>query len=161
MHGEILALYQAMHADLVRLAVLVAPEDGYAEDLVQETFVRVYKSWRRVRRASNVEAYLRRTLVNLAHARGRRIAVARRTRPDPMVDERSAEDGVVRRSDCETVIAALKVLSARQRECLVLRHYEHLTEREIAETLGISVGSVRTHIARGTKALQQTLGGAR
>ena len=59
------------------------------------------------------------------------------------------------------VIDCLRRLPARQRECLVLRHYSDMTETEIAATLGISVGSVRTHIKRGTAMLQRRLGALR
>lgn len=157
-HHQVVELYAAHHTSLVRLAALVAPEDGMAEDLVQEAFVRLYKSWRRIREPEKVPAYLRATIVNLARGRGRRMAVAWRNRPAPPDDAASAEDGALRREGQQVVIEALRKLPGRQRECLVLRYYQGLTESEIAETLGIGIGSVRTHTSRGMTALEKILG---
>lgn len=157
-HRQVVELYAAHHTSLVRLAALVAPEDGMAEDLVQEAFVRLYKSWRRIREPEKVPAYLRATVVNLARGRGRRISVAWRNRPAPSPDAASAEEGALRHETQDEVIAQLRRLPTRQRECLVLRYYQGLTESEIAESLGISVGSVRTHTSRGMAALGRQLG---
>lgn len=157
-HRQVVELYAAHHTNLVRLAALVAPEDGMAEDLVQEAFVRLYKSWRRIREPEKVPAYLRATVVNLARGRGRRMSVATRNRPPAPPDASSAEEGALRRENQDEVIGALRTLPARQRECLVLRYYQGLTESEIAATLGISVGSVRTHTSRGMASLQKQMG---
>lgn len=156
-HAEVIQLYQAHHASLVRLAALMAPEDGMAEDLVQEAFVRLYKGWRRIREPEKVPAYLRATVVNLARGRGRRISTARRNRPAPPADAASAEDAAMRGEVGREVVAELRRLPTRQRECLVLRYYQGLGESEIAQTLGISVGSVRTHTSRGMAALKSHL----
>ena len=59
------------------------------------------------------------------------------------------------------VMAALAALSDRQRSAIVLRHWLRMTEGEIAEAMGCSVGSVRTHVARAYKALAIRLGGLR
>jgi len=63
----------------------------------------------------------------------------------------------MRNDSREQVISALRQLSDRQRACLVLRHYEDRTETEIADILGISVGSVRTHVHRGMQSLERIL----
>ena len=59
--------------------------------------------------------------------------------------------------DHSDVVAALRRLPVRQRECLVLRYYLDLSEAEIAAALGISTGSVKTHSHRGLAALEKTL----
>ena len=64
------------------------------------------------------------------------------------------------RLDNAEVVQALQSLSRRQRECLVLRYFEGYSESEIADTLGISIGSARTHVHRGTNALRAAMGGA-
>jgi RNA polymerase sigma-70 factor (sigma-E family) len=158
-HAQVVELYEANHDGLLRFASLMAPEDGMAEDLVQEAFVRLYKSWGRIRDPQKVPAYLRSTVANLARGRGRRLGVAQRNRPAPGPDASSAEEGALRDESRNEVVAMLRTLPARQRECLVLRYYEGLNETEIAKTLGISVGSVRTHTSRGMAAMQQRLGG--
>lgn len=157
-HRHVVELYVAHHESLVRLAALVAPEDGMAEDLVQEAFVRLYKSWRRIREPEKAPAYLKATIVNLARGRGRRMSVALRHQPAASPDAASAEDGALRHESQHEVIEQLRRLPTRQRECLVLRYYEGLTESEIAHTLSISVGSVRTHTSRGMAALERQLG---
>ena len=158
-HRTVIELYRAHHLNLVRLAALVAPEDGMAEDLVQEAFVRLYKAWPRIRETEKVSAYLRATVVNLARGRGRRITTARRHVPGPPADSASAEDVAMRSQAGSEIVGELRRLPARQRECLVLRYFEGLREGEIAATLGISLGSVRTHTTRGMAALRAHLVG--
>ncbi len=157
-HQQVLELYDAHHDALLRFAALVAPEDGMAEDLVQEAFVRLYKSWRRIREPEKVPAYLRATVANLARGRGRRLSVAQRHRPSIPPNAMSAEEGALRTETANEVVERLRRLPPRQRECLVLRYYQGLTESEIARTLGISIGSVRTHTTRGMAAMSTSLG---
>lgn len=156
-HAQILAVYREHHAALVRFASLVAPADGMAEDLVQDAVVRLYRTWSRIDDPARAPAWLRTTILNQARGRGRRLGVARRLRPDPRPDVASAEDRAMHAQRRDRVVACLRRLPPRQRECLVLRHYEGLTESGIADALGISVGSVRTHTTRGTAALRQML----
>jgi RNA polymerase sigma factor (sigma-70 family) len=68
-----------------------------------------------------------------------------------------ADHDVVLREDQREVLAALATLPLRQRQCVVLRFYEDLTEVQIAETLGISQGSVKTHLHRAMQALTERL----
>ncbi len=157
-HEQVVELYDTHHDALVRFAALVAPEDSMAEDLVQEAFVRLYRSWRRIREPDKVPAYLRSTVANLARGRGRRLSVAQRHRPSLPPNAASAEEGALRTETSNEVVAQLRHLPARQRECLVLRYYQGLTESEIAATLGISIGSVRTHISRGMAAMTILMG---
>jgi RNA polymerase sigma-70 factor (sigma-E family) len=157
-HQEIIDLYATHHDALVRFAALMAPEDGMAEDLVQEAFVRLYKSWRKIREPEKVPAYLRSTVANLARGRGRRISTARKHQPAAAPDAASAEEGAMRSETQAEVVRLLRTLPDRQRQCLVLRYYEGQTESEIAATLGISIGSVRTHTSRGMAALGNHLG---
>ncbi len=156
-HDEVLEVYRAHHSDLVRFASFVAPEGGMAEDLVHEAFVKLYGAWRRIDDPTKVGAYLRTTVLNLARGRARHLGVVRRNRPDPRPDTASAEWSAMRTDSRDNVVAALRRLSDRQRACLVLRHYEDRSESEIAEILGISIGSVRTHVHRGMESLSRLL----
>lgn len=160
-HDTILRAYRDHHRDLLRFAALVAPEDSQPEDLVQDAFVRLYRSWAKVTDHDRLGGYLRITVLNLARGRGRRLGVARRNRGDAPPDEVSAEHHALGRMVRSDVVAALRALSRRQRECLVLRYFEGYTESEIADALGISVGSARTHVHRGTETLRTSLGGVR
>lgn len=157
-HDTILQAYNAYRRELLRFATLVAPQDGVAEDLVQEAFVRLYKSWSKVDDQSKVAGYLRVTVLNLARGRGRRLGVARRHRQAALPDVASAEAHALDRIGADALVAALRELPRRQRECLVLRYFEGCGESEIAEALGISVGSARTHVHRGTRSLRKLLG---
>jgi RNA polymerase sigma-70 factor (sigma-E family) len=157
----VVGLYGTEYASLVRLAHLVAHDPAVAEDIVQEAFVKLYGAWGKVRDPARAPAYLRTTVVNLARGRARHHQVTLRRRPPAAADATSAEEGVLSRERTDAVLDALRALPARQRECLVLRHYLDQTESEIAATLGISVGSVRTHVRRGMEALERRLGGLR
>jgi len=113
------------------------------------------------RRLGHVErpvAYLRTTVVNLSRSRLRRRLVARRHPGLVERDAPAADERVGLRDDQRAVITALQRLPRRQREVLVLRYWSELSEDEIAATLGISNGSVKTHAHRGMAALEQELG---
>jgi RNA polymerase sigma-70 factor (sigma-E family) len=150
------ALHREHYRSLVRLACVLLDELGAGEEVVQEAFVRVYRSWGQV---DQPLTYLRATVLNLSRSRMRRRLVARR-RVEPVVrPAMSAEEHVVLLSDQQEVLDAVRTLPRRQRECLVLRYYLELSEAEIASTLGISNGSVKSHSHRGLKALATRLEG--
>jgi RNA polymerase sigma-70 factor (sigma-E family) len=142
---------------LVRLAVLLTDDRGTAEELVQEAFLLMHKASGRIRDPKTAPAYLRTTVVNLARSRLRRVRIVRRTAPPLDVAVSSPEDSLVLREDHREVLAALALLPRRQRECVVLRYYLDLSEAEIARTLGISTGSVKSHSHRALAALESTL----
>jgi len=147
-------LHRQHYPGLVRLACLLLDEQGAGEEVVQEAFVRVYRSWSRVEQPLT---YLRSTVMNLARSRMRRRLVARR-RVEPMAAAgMSPEEHAVLLDDHQEVLDALRTLPRRQRECLVLRYYLDLSESEIASTLGISNGSVKSHSSRGLAAVARRL----
>lgn len=150
-------LYVAHYRSLVRLAWLLLGDRGSAEDAAQDAFVQLHRSWDRLRDPSAAPAYLRSTVVNLARSRLRRRLVARRHAPVPFPNAASAEEGAAGREDEREVLAVLRALPRRQRECLALRYYLDLSEAEIAATLGISTGSVKSHSHRGMAALASKL----
>ncbi|MCF2531696.1 SigE family RNA polymerase sigma factor [Yinghuangia soli] len=126
---------------------------GRAEDLVQEALVRLWKVWPKLR-TEQPEAYIRRILVNLAISSGRRRWWGERATakmPDIAVD---GPGGQV--EDRDIMRRALAGLSARQRVVVVLRYAHDLPETEVAELLGCSVGTVKTHASRGLEALRSS-----
>ena len=153
-------LFNAHYRSLVRLAVLLLHDQGAAEEVAQDAFVALHTRWRRLREADKGLAYLRACVVNKSRSALRhRVVVdrhARSVRPRP--DEPSAEAGALGALDRVAVVAALQALPARQREALVLRYYLDLSEAEIAETMGVSRGAVKSHTSRGMAALRATLG---
>lgn len=159
---DVSALHQAHWPGLWRLAVLLTSDGEVAEDLVQEAFARLLRvSGRRRGPDPGTEvAYLRRTVVNLSNSRFRHLGVARRHAPSLVADgdHPSAEAEAGTSADGRRVRAAVAALPARQRACTVLHYFEGLTDAEVAAVLGISNGSVKTHLHRARAALAAALG---
>jgi RNA polymerase sigma-70 factor (sigma-E family) len=150
-------LYTAHYRKLVRLAMMLLDDVGRAEEVVQDAYVKMHRSWRRIREPKAAEAYLRVTVVNLARSRLRRRLVAQKHAPKPMPDAPSAEYGALEILERERVTSVLRSLPQRQRECLMLRYYADLTETQIAATLGITAGAVKTHCFRGMATMRARL----
>jgi len=150
-------LFRDHYHSLVRLACLLLDERGAGEEVVQDAFVKLHGSADRIENPAAAPAYLRSIVMNLARSRMRRRLVAHRHRPARSGDSPAAEEGALLREDQREVLDALRALPARQRACLALRYYGDLTEAEIAATLGISRGSVKTHVSRGMTTLASKL----
>ncbi|MBF9127496.1 SigE family RNA polymerase sigma factor [Plantactinospora sp. S1510] len=137
---------------LRRLAYSLCGDWHTAEDLVQATFVRLYRNWPRIRTES-VDAYSRRILVNafLSNRHRRRWEAVT---PDPPERSTDGVDVAVR----VAVRRALAQLSPRQRAAVVLRYLEDLPVAEVATLLGISEGTVKSQTARGIQSMRGTLG---
>lgn len=152
-------LYAAHFARLLRVAVLLLRDRGLAEDVVQDCFVEVYRRWDALDRPGFQPAgYLRAAVVNRSRSALRHRAVVDRHATTVVEPAPAADHEVHARERRDTVLEALAALPRRQREVLVLRHYLDLSEREIAETLGIAQGSVKSHASRGAAALRTRLG---
>ena len=154
----VVRLFEHEGRSLVRLARLFVDDRNAAEDLVQEGFIRLARNAHRIRDEAKAAAYLRSIVLNLARDHNRRGLVSLRHHL-PFDDARaSTEDDIVLRDDQREVIEALRDLPHRQRDCLVLRYYEELGIDDIAETLGISRNSVKTHLKRALSAMGTRLG---
>jgi RNA polymerase sigma-70 factor (sigma-E family) len=154
------ALFRQYHAELVRLAVLLVRDQQTAEDVVQDVFLHIRRD--RLPRPESSLAYLRAAVLNGCRSVLRRRAIARRLgrghgAPAEMAWHESAEHAAIRAEERREVLAALAALPARRREVLVLRYYLGLSEAEIASTLGISRGAVKSSAARGITALARAL----
>ncbi|MFD9301503.1 SigE family RNA polymerase sigma factor [Streptomyces sp. NPDC060048] len=153
-------LYHAHRLRLVRLAVLLVDDLGTAEDVVQDAFTALYRRHgERITEVDNALGYLRTAVVNTARSVLRRRRTARAWTPPSPADVPSAEASVVLDEAHREVLAALGRLTARRRQVLVLRYWADLSEAEIAETLGISRGSVKSNASRGLDALERILEG--
>jgi len=150
-------LYIVHYATLVRLAGLLLRDRDAAEEVVQDAFVAMHGTWRRLRDPEAGLAYLRRSVVNRSRSALRRRRTAEKYAPEPLTDTASAEHGAMSRLDHDDLLAAMRHLPRRQREVLVLRYYLDLTETDIAATLGITRGSVKSHTSRGMAALRTAL----
>jgi RNA polymerase sigma-70 factor (sigma-E family) len=150
-------LFRAHYLSLVRLACLLLDERGAGEEVVQDAFVRLHGTAHRIRDADAAPAYLRSIDLNLARSRMRRRLIALRRQPRPSPDAAPVEEVAILHEDQREVLSALRSLPPRQRECLALRYFAELSEADIAATLGISTGSVKTHTSRGLAALTSKL----
>jgi RNA polymerase sigma-70 factor (sigma-E family) len=142
---------------LLRTAYLLTGNAQNAEELVQDTLVRLYPKWERVEDADVPLAYVRRSLAN-GYINHRRRA-ARREFAYEIVPERiDPHDAVNQLADRDEIWAGLRDLPDRQRAALVLRFFEDLTDEESAAALGCRVGTIRSLVSRGLAALREQLG---
>jgi len=158
-------LYQAHWNRLVRLAWLLLHDQLAAEDVVQDAFVATHRSWKSIRDGGRVVGYLHTAVVNGCRSVQRHNVVVDRHNVREAASANapgggghgSAETQALDAVDRDTVLDALRALPPRQREVLVLRYYLDLSEAQIAHTLDISPGAVKTHAHRGLAALRRTI----
>jgi len=150
-------LYSLHYRALVRLAALLVRDTPTAEEVVQDAFVKMHGGWQRLRDADKALAYLRQSVVNGARSVLRHRSVVDKNLQKAPPDMPSAEHGALVLLERSAVVKALRGLPERQREAIVLRYYADLSEAEIADTMGISRGAVKSHTARGMASLRAAL----
>jgi RNA polymerase sigma-70 factor (sigma-E family) len=152
------ALFDAEFASLVGLARQLVDSRAEAEEVVQDAFARLYVALGRLRSPDKAAAYLRATTLNLCRSRLRRRRVAR-LRPDPGPERPATgvDDDAVDASLAPRVRAAVAKLPRRQMDCVLLRYYAGLSDAEIAATLGIALGTVKTSLHRARNELARRL----
>ena len=149
------AFVDARSSALLRTAWMLTGDGQLAEDLLQAALARTWPHWRRVR-DGQPEAYVRRVMVNLQAAWWRR-----RWRGEQPSDD--VPDGLVGGDPFAAVderlllTAALRALPLRQRQVVVLRYYEDLSEHEVAAVMGCSAGTVKSQAAKGLAKLRVAL----
>ena len=142
----------------MRTAYLIVWDLPEAEDLVQETLLKVARRWHRVRRMEHPVAYARRILVNLALS-----GADRRARSPARAHRRSAPRSRPRHRAADAIdthdelMRALAALPPRQRTVLVLRYFLDLPEAEVAAAMKCSLGTVKSTASRGLARLEQTM----
>ena len=136
---------------LLRFAHVLTVDRQLAEDLTQETLIRVGLAWRRVRRDGNPVGYANRTMVaTFLNSR-------RRPPPVPGLDAAAGgapDPALARVEDAAEVRARLAALPERQRAAVALRYLLGLDDEDIAELLGCRPGTVRAHVSRGLATLR-------
>ncbi len=145
--------------DLGRMAFLLTGEAEAADDLVADALLAAWERWSAVQSADNPRAYVRRIVVNLAAGRVRRL-VRHRSKVrllSPTVDHTAHLPDIGARVD---VLEALGSLPNRQRECIVLRYGMDMSEADVAEVLGVGVGTVKSQTSKGAAQLRGLLGRA-
>ena len=146
--------FRAMIGRVIHTVGRVERDPGLAEDAAVEAMARAHLHWHRIGADPHREAWVLRVAVNAAIDQGRRNRRRRElteSAPLPV----STDEGVV---DQVWVADKLRRLPRRQREAIVLRYLADLPERDVAEAMGISVGSVKVHVHRGLRALGASMG---
>ena len=155
-----ISIYRADYLALVRLAVGFVGDRETAEDLVQDTFLRVEAKWPQIRDVDAASRYLRTSVVNAARDVLRRRRISRRLPWTTPTQSPGADETLLGQEDRSTVRSAVSRLPTRQREVITLRYLAELSIVETARTLGISEAAVKTSTRRALSALAQTLGEA-
>jgi RNA polymerase sigma-70 factor (sigma-E family) len=149
----------ARSGTLLRTAYLLVGDRHRAEDLLQTALVKTFVKWSSIHDVGALEGYVRRTMVTTATSwwRGRPYRERPVDRLPDHAPEHAADGGPDARFEHDAMWTHLRTLPVKQRAVLVLRYYEGLTEAEIADVLGISRGTVKSHASRGLAALRQRL----
>ncbi|WP_240037499.1 SigE family RNA polymerase sigma factor [Glycomyces paridis] len=150
--GEFEDFVRARSGALCAAAFLLTGDRGLAEDLVQDALARTWRSWKRLHRTANAEAYTRRTMYHLHVSRWRRRKVA-----EIATDAVPEPDGVDGEADTAlrlAVHAALLSLPAKQRAAIVVRYFEDQTEASAAAILDCPVTALRSRVQRGLRRLR-------
>jgi RNA polymerase sigma-70 factor (sigma-E family) len=153
-------LYGTHRLAMVRLAALLVDDVETAEDVAQDAFAALHRAWPTLDSQDAGLAYLRTCVVNGSRSVLRRRRTVRRSpRPDEAsltVD--SADSGALIADEHRAVLAAIRTLPARQREVIMLRYWSELSEADIAATLGISIGAVKSTASRAREAIARSIG---
>jgi RNA polymerase sigma-70 factor (sigma-E family) len=137
---------------LLRTATVLAGDYVEAEDLLQAALAKTYLAWDRINDRAAVDGYVRRAMVNtrISWWRRRKLEIYPTDQlPDLPVDDHTAE------SDLRDALGrALQRLPERQRLAVMMRYYEDMSETEIAEALGVTVGTVKSTVSRAVAKLR-------
>ena len=156
----VVRLFQTEGRSLVRLARLFVDDRDAAEDIVQEAFLRLARHAGRIDAVERAPAYLRSIVLNLARDHNRRglVSLRHHATTGRDIDVRDdTGDQLVRSEEHARVLNAVRLLPARQRDCVTLRYFEEYPIDRIASTLGLSANSVKTHLKRAMAALDRSL----
>jgi RNA polymerase sigma-70 factor (ECF subfamily) len=148
------AFYEANHSSLFGTLCLVTGSTAEAEELMQETFLKIWERWDRVKEHPDPPGYLYRTAFNLHRSRGRRSwRMVRNLLPLP----RSDEDLLASLEERDVLYRALLRLSRRQRTAVVLTELLDMTSEESARVMGVRPVTVRVLASQGRAALKAKL----
>jgi RNA polymerase sigma-70 factor (sigma-E family) len=146
----------ARQSALLRAAYLLSGDRHTAEDLVQTSLTKVWLRWSHVSQAGNVDAYVHRVLVNAYISSTRRRWWGERPSGDQLPD-RAGPEPYSGWTERDVLLGAIRQLPPRQRAVITLRFFLDQTEATTAETLGCSVGTVKSQTARALGKLREHL----
>lgn len=157
----VLALYHDEARNLVRMARFFVDNRDAAEDIVQEAFIRLARNVQRIEDRAKAAPYLRSIVLNLARDHNRRGLLSLRHQAasgrEIDIEPSAIDDSLIGSERQLRIVAAVRSLPRRQRDCIVLRYFDEMGPEQIASTLGLSINSVKTHLRRGLDALELSL----
>jgi RNA polymerase sigma-70 factor (sigma-E family) len=156
-HDDFHDFVAARRPTLLRAAMLLTADRADAEDLLQSALTKTFLAWNRINDRGALDGYVRRTMVNINISWWRRRRLEEYPTdelPDTPVDDHTDRSGL--RDGLDRI---LDRLPERQRAAVVLRYYEDLSESEIAEALGVSVGTVKSTVSRAMAKLRDEAAG--
>jgi RNA polymerase sigma-70 factor (sigma-E family) len=142
------ALFERKYRPLCRLAHLMLGDRDAAEQVVMDAFVEIFSRWGTIRDVSKADAYLRRSVVNGARSTLRRRSLEARANALFHGRSQSTVPPALEASPDPAVLQAVRQLPHRQRAAVVLFFYEDLSEAQIAEILGCTVGTVKSQLSK-------------
>ena len=143
--------FRTQYRPVLRAVYLILGDRGRAEDVTQEAFIQLLGHWRKVSRYERPEAWVRRVAIRLA------VRTARRDRLRATLEGQSTARREGQRPPDVDLADALRLLSVRQRACVLLFYFEDRPIAEVVEILGISEGAVKTHLHRARQHLATLL----
>jgi RNA polymerase sigma-70 factor (sigma-E family) len=155
-HEEFREYVAARGPALLRAAMQLTSDRAEAEDLLQAALAKTYLAWDRINDRGSVDGYVRRAMVNtqISWWRRRKLEIY----PTDELPDQPVDDHTLRSEMHDALGRALDRLPARQRLAVVLRYYEDMPEAEIAEVLGVSVGTVKSTVSRAMARLRDDAG---
>ncbi len=154
--GVFAETFEAERSPALRLAYAMTGDAALAEDVVAEAFARMYERWAKGK-IDNPTAYVRRAVVNEVRSTWRRRAVRRKHAERERHVEPSTSFRADRIADADVLQRALVTLAPRQRAVVVMRVVDDLSEQDVADALGCSVGTVKAYLSRGLQRLRACL----
>jgi RNA polymerase sigma-70 factor (sigma-E family) len=137
---------------LLRTAYLLTGNLADAEDLLQAALAKTYLAWDRIEDRGALDGYVRRAMINTHISWWRRRRV--QEFPTDELPDQAVADHAAGSDLTETLRAAIDRLPQRMRTAVVLRYYEDMTEAEVAERLGVSLGTVKSTVSRAVAKLR-------
>ena len=148
--------YLAEHgAALQRYAFVLTGDAADAEDLVQTALTKAYRRWRRIGRMMSPHAYVRRIVTNCFLDQRRRPSALRSV--GELSDLADPTDYTQQTADLDAIVRGLDRLTVHQRAVLILRYLLDLSDQDIADELGCTTATVRSHASRGLQQLRSLL----
>jgi RNA polymerase sigma-70 factor (sigma-E family) len=140
---------------LLRSARRLVPDPADAQDLVQTALARTFPRWELIADKGLADAYMRRVMINTRTEwwRARKLEEV----PTDCLPDASVEDTTEQYADRAVLLAALALLAPKQRQVVVLRHWEQMSTEETARALGMSTGTVKSTLHRALARMREEL----